>query len=345
MTDLESLFRGNVRKSDYGVSVVEYHAEEAADFGELAANGWKCNTYDGSHRALAPRVSLCDLVDMRKALQYDNDALLNVSYTRFLNGLSNDDLNAYIDSVIGGNDKYDGFAYHVAHGESLGNEVKISGSDMRIGVLKDDLVNGFRGLTEYRDLCDYYQDLGVRNCSFKQRNVGRIACTMFDDLEDYARGLSRSVNIPRAGYAIDAAELAKANADVLLFAPYGCFSLLRHFIDSSNCDRAMFHEMHFDKKKRGGSNFEMFTQDLRGKRVLIIDTVYSGGTIKLMSDYVEERQGFPVVVGVNPKCVGALRTLDYAMVLDKVHNVDSLGEVSKDFFETSYIETFNEHGA
>lgn len=346
VTELAGLFRDNIRESDYGVSVVEYHTNDAANLDELAINGWKCNTYDDQHKALAPRVSLCDLVDLRRVLQYDNDAVLNIAYTRFLNGLlSSDDLDAFINDVMAREDGYGGFAFHVSRGEPLGNEVKISGSDLRVNALRGDLINGFRELPECGDLCNYYQDLGVRNRALRQRGVGRVACAMFDGLESHAQRLSRSVKIPRAGHAVDTAELAKAEADILFFAPYGCFSLLRYFVDDTNCGRAMFHEMHFDEKKGVGSNFEMHTQDLDGKKVLIIDSVYSGGTIRRMREYVEQRQGFPAVVGVNPKSAGAFGALDYAMVLDKVHNVGSLGEVSDDFFETSYIETFNRHGA
>lgn len=344
MIDFPKVFNDYDTVNDYGVSVIEYPLSNSGEIDELATKDWKIIPYGSQYRAMPPRVSLCDLVDLHKVTQYGGDVVLNVAYTSFLNRLLTDNrLVQYVDAVVESK-KYQDFVYHIGRGEVLGNEVKIAGSDTRIYELKMDLLREFQTLPDCMDLCEYYIEQGVSNQrGLIRHKIGEVACAYLHNLEQVVGKTAKPVVIERETYAIDMSEMPK-NYDTMLFAPFGCFSFLGSFINNENFAKVMFYEMHLDEKSASTTPFSWFVRDLHNQTVLAIDSVYSGGTLAKMKNYIESQRGFPITLGLNPRSTRALNQLDFAMILDRIYDAHKLRDVPGDFFEKTYIKTFSNKG-
>lgn len=98
----------------------------------------------------------------------------------------------------------------------------------------------------------------------------------------------------------------------------------------------IFIEFHVDKDKP--YIHRLFYQNMYGKKVLIIDSVYSGKTLLNAKALVEKEGGIPTLLGVYPKSKSVLNILDYALILDRVYDCKKL--VDNMNFEKIYVETF-----
>lgn len=127
-------------------------------------------------------------------------------------------------------------------------------------------------------------------------------------------------------------------ADVYIFVPNGCFRYLSSFVRNDNIGKIMFWEVHADR-----DNFKLnrryLSKDLRGKKVCIIDNIYSGNTFKILKKEVKKEGGEPFCLGLFPKNLQCTRSVDYVLFGDRIIDT-SIIKREKDWMINTYVETF-----
>lgn len=70
---------------------------------------------------------------------------------------------------------------------------------------------------------------------------------------------------------------------------------------------------------------------------MIVDSAFSGKTLRLARDYVVKNGGSPIVLGIYPKSRSVFNIIDYALIINKIYKVDEL-EYDENLFIKLYIE-------
>ncbi len=335
--DIKTIFNKNIRFVEYSRSGVVYYIQDLNVLNELYKNGWKYNFCEKGFRIIPPSITVCDICECKKVEQYGN-VILNLAYYKFLQLLiENGKLSNYIHSII--NDKkifYNNFCFHISNGPILETEIKIEGSDRRVENLKRDMLLKFIKTDQYIDLYNECKKMIKKNVLFSKEVQQNKTILDFYAMLIKKNSLIRKIDINKQKYMIDMSMLNIENYDLILFIPFGCYKFINLFTSIDNYKKMMFMEFHIDKDKP--YIHRLFYQNMCGKKVLIIDSVYSGKTLLNAKALVEKEGGIPTLLGVYPKSKSVLNKLDYALILDKVYDCKKL--VNNINFEKIYVETF-----
>lgn len=305
-----------------GRSIATYYTLNLEEAKEYIDNGWSYEIdYKGKGLWLrAPDEWLVDLTDPFKIYYYGNP-VVNLAYYNFLKSLARkNQLKEYVDFVIS-NHKifYKNFEFAIANGPVLQSEIRILGSDMRIKNLKHDLiksfVNGFYYNKFYSEAKDY---LGrVKQIPFVYKHNEPISTNeaqFYHELNKYLKIVDEKASINNV--VLKNLKKQLPDCDVIVLIPKGCFKYMSSVVDGSNIDKVMFWEMHVNSHVN--KCFTLFGKDLKGKRVLIIDQIYSGKTLEIIKDLVSNQGGIPITLGVFPKSLYSLSSAEYVVFLDQV---------------------------
>ena len=308
---------------EYGRTGISYYTEDLDEAYDLASKGWKITRTKG-FKMIPLEESIVDITDYNKTMQY-NDFDLNYGYFIFVKDLyEKKELNIYIDDII--NSKkgyYEDFKYFISYGDVLDAEIRISGSDMRIRDLKKDMINklinkiGFN--SKHKESVSKILEQGELDiCDRSEKEK-----MFFQELEKKI-SLTKKVSVYNKKvfkiYNWDLIE--EMNFDVFLFIPFGCFKYLSSFINEKNVEKTMFWEVHGESFKN--KEFRLFSKNLKNKKVLIIDKIYSGKTIEIIKDKVKKDGGIPFVMGLNPKNKKNIKQTDYVIILNNVFKSEDL---------------------
>lgn len=337
--DIREIFNKNIRFVEYSRSGVVYYTNELCELYELKLNGWKYNLCEKGFRIIPPSVTICDICECKKVEQYKN-IILNLAYYLFLSNLiKNNRLSKFIDSIINENPLYySNFSYHISTGPILETEIKLEGTDCRIETLKKHLLLSFLKTDDYNILYSKCKCNIKNNVMFEKKveNNSNVL-NFYNDLIEKNLPL-KNININTQNYCIDTTVLNKVDYDLILFIPFGCYKFIGQFINMDNYQKAMFVELHIDKDKPCTHRFHF--KNMKNKKVLIIDSVYSGKTLLQAKEMVIQNGGIPILLGVNPKSKNILNILDYALILNKIYDCSDIS--SNINFEKIYIKTFKE---
>lgn len=102
----------------------------------------------------------------------------------------------------------------------------------------------------------------------------------------------------------------------------------------------MFMEIHADNINRG--NHVINQLELKNKKVLLIDSAFSGKTLQIAKKYIQEQGGVPIILGIYPKSRSILNMMDYALIMNKIYNVKGLKSEDEDMFIKLYLENLKE---
>jgi hypothetical protein len=251
--------------------------------------GWVFKTIKEGFIIRAPEVWLVDLSDPYK-ITYYNKVEINLAYYLFLKDLiANDGLNDFIKSILK-NNSIENFDFYILKGQSLGSEIRISGSDLRIHLLKDLIFETATSLMVWNK----YLDKAVSFLeNFRQVNIKKISLSQMNEkIQDFYNRLME-IYLPFNVFNKDVfntlfiKDLFKdiPDFDVYIFIPWGCFRYILSYATTGDFDRVMFWEYHADRDKLHMNHY--MTKDLNKKRVLIIDNSYSGKTLSRVSKMVK----------------------------------------------------------
>lgn len=338
------IFDSNITYVEYARSGVEYYTESLEETRTLVGYGWKYHKTSKGFRVVPPEVSIVDLTDYNRAMQYQN-LYFNYIYYLFLKKLlKNNKLNNYINEILEKNKlKYKNFKFLVSIGPVLDSEIRIVGSDKRIEILKMDMLEKFINSTYYEKIIEQcyeemekYNELESYKIFLEERSS--LEQSFYKDLSNQIGFLSNkkvyNENIFKI-YNIE--KLKKEYVDVIVFLPFGCFKYLSSFVTKDNVKKIMFWEIHADCNKE--STFKLYNKNLKGKKVLVVDNMYSGKTMKLIKRMILEKGGTPIILGLNPKNLNNIKIADYVMILNTIYKSSELNTSMEELFEKIYIST------
>lgn len=129
MINVCKIFENNMTYVEYARSGVEYYTENLENAKLLVDMGWKYNKTSIGFRLVPPEISVSDLTEYKKAMQYGNLSF-NYVYFKYLKILlRKNTLNSYIKEIIEANRlKYNKFRFLISTGPVLDNEEKIIGT-------------------------------------------------------------------------------------------------------------------------------------------------------------------------------------------------------------------------
>ena len=320
---------------EYDRSGISYYTEDLDEAFELMSQGWK-NTVIKGFRLTPLEESIVDITDYNNAMQYGN-LELNLLYFDFIKDMyEKNKLNNYINEILNKKQlEYKGFQYFISYGRVLDTEVRISGSDMRIKNLKKDMLEEF--INQNKDQISLknkkYKILEQKIVNLSERSEKEI--NFFKETERRIKCI-KDVNVYNEKiYKIYNWKLIEQmNFDVFLFVPFGCFKYLSSFVNNNNIDKIMFWELHGERFKE--STFKLFSKDLKNKKVLILDKIYSGKTINLIKQKVEQCGGKPFVLGINPRNKENILQTDFVVILNNIFKSKDLISNDKNLFKNIY---------
>lgn len=337
--NIKKIFNENITFVEYSRSGIIYYTNDLEEINQLLKKGWKYNKYDNGFRVIPPSITVCDITEVRKAIQYQN-TIFNLTYYKFLKKLQKQNkLNSHITNVINKHKiYYKNFIFHISSGPIIEAEIKIEGIDSRIQQLKIDLVLDFIERKDYKILYNQTKKDLKENYMFDNYidNNSEKTNEYFNYLIALNKAINNEIKILKNEYNIDLSLFNEIKYDIILFIPNGCYKFIHLFINESNYKKAMFLEYHIDKTKP--AICKIFEKNLRNKKVLIVDSIYSGKTLLHLKQYVEKQGGKPILLGLYPKSRSVINILDYVIILNSMYKRDQLNLENKNFFEDLYIK-------
>lgn len=314
---------------EYGRSTAYFYTEDKDIINEKIKKQWtrlKGHTCEPGVWLRSPDTWLADLTDFNKVFYYGNP-IINFAYFDFLHNLqTSGSLDGFIKYVVSRRKVfYAGFEFAISTGISLETEIRLLGSDSRLDTLKRDIFINFLNSQDYykyfnnaktflektRDIYQNvlpYEELDYRVKEFYEKLKSFYACL--------------NVNIKYSSLTIPSVSNNLPEHDILLLIPTGCFKYFSTFVNKENIEKVMFWEFHMNSNNN--REYKLFEKDMCGKRVLIIDNVYSGKTINRIAELVKIRGGIPIKFGLFPKNEYSLRELDYFVFIDTVFKANDI---------------------
>lgn len=308
-----------------GRSIATFYTLSLEIMREYKNRGWSYEIdYKGNGFWLrAPDEWLVDLTDSYKIYYYGNP-IINLAYYNYLKSFSDKNrLKEYIDFVISNNKIfYKDFEFVIADGIVLQSEIRIIGSDKRIKNLKHDLINSFIESSLY---LKYYNEaknyLGkIRNIKFEKNKLSAGMSEFYENLNGFLKVVNESAS-NKNNKIVDLAKQLP-DTDIIILIPTGCFKYMSSIITEDNLDKIMFWEMHVNSHVN--KCFTLFNKDLKGKKVLIIDQIYSGKTLEIIKNLVIKQGGEPLTIGMFPKSLYSLKSTDMVVILDKLFKTNEI---------------------
>ena len=331
------IFKNNLEYVYYARSGIVYHTNDVEAIAYLSNKGWKYNKIDSIS---PPVVTICDIVDCDKIMQYEN-VQFNLAYYLFLTKLkTNNKLENFIKGILCKKDiYYKDFYYHISNGPILENSIRIKGIDKRIETLKIDLAKSFIKSEQYSYYMglvkDMMGDFEVVNLPLKEKRESNEVDKYYEWLTYINKFIYNNINILKNKFEINKEIIENLNYDVVLFIPNGGYKYLDIFVDNSNLKKVSFYKIHADNDNRG----EHIINDLEGKnkKVLIIDSAFSGRTLQIAKQYIQRNGGVPIVLGIYPKSRNIINIMDYALIGNKIYSKENLQINDENMFIDIYI--------
>jgi len=123
-------------------------------------------------------------------------------------------------------------------------------------------------------------------------------------------------------------------ADFYLLVPHSGLKFIDEMTEKFGPKKILLYEKHFSKT----GDFWLKKVDLKGKTVLIIDSVYSGKTLQWISDIIKKQKGIPKRIGIWPKSKMGLKQCEYIIFLDKTIKKKEINPMNKLWAEKLYCK-------
>ncbi len=324
MKKINKIFKNHVVYFDYARSGILYLTIDENEKNELLENGWKVTNYKNEYRCIPPSIFLTDITDIKK-IMYHNNIIFTYAFYLFIKDITKKRLiKNYIEEILlRRHIYYKDFNYHISVGPIITTSMIIEGVDKRIITLKHDIIDKFiksKIYLEYYSIAE--KEIGTNKIISKVKNELKKEFPNFFDIVEENNKNNKKYTYEKDFYHLDTSILNYNNYDVILFIPNGCYKFMYSFIESNNINKIMFWEFHIDKTKEG--NLKFFEKDLNNKRVLIIDSVYSGKTLSFLKTELNKLNCKTDILGLFPKDKSVLNLLTYTCIVNKVISVDKI---------------------
>lgn len=326
MTQTNELFRKNIRFVQYGRSgsVLTTLSHKTAD--ELHNQGWTLYKANNTFRLNPPSINLVDISDISKINQYFNPLFNFVLYKFLKKKLEKNSLNNFIDMVINEHRLlFKNFDYHVSFGPILNFAIKIEGSDERIFKLQQLIIEAVLNDEQFQIM---QKEITLK---YSQCFLSNKSTLIKENVEIYNNLCAKykqkkSLRDGDLVYAVDTNALNFNNYDYVLLILNGCFKFIQYFDIKSFVDKLVFWEIHIDKNK--GEDQICDIDKLKNKKILVIDSMYSGATINYIKKLLLPISNNVDVLGIFPKSEGVFNLCNYVLLGNKIFHCDELKKYS-----------------
>lgn len=333
-------FQKKVIFGENGRAMAAYKTKNQDEVKEKKELGWTATLIDKAqtYYLRSPDTWLVDLSDFFKVNYYGNP-VINLAYYLFLtNKYQNNSLNDYINYIMSKKPiYYKNFQYVVVFGIVLETEVRLLGSDMRLNSLKKDIFKDFYTSVYYKQFYSRAVKLFKNKTNFekmfsKEKVQNQLAYKLFCSKVENAE----SLNFNWA--QIDGLAQKLPEYDYLILIPKSGYKYMSSVVTEDNYDKILFWEIHANTSIRSQKKINL---NLKGKRVLIIDNIYSGKTMSIITKLVEDKGGKPITVGLFPKSFHSMHGLDYFVFYNKMFKVDEF-VYNKKWAINNYVNILSE---
>ena len=220
----------------------------------------------------------------------------------------------------------------------------ISKDNLMKDALKIDLVKEFIKDEQYQYYINQVKSMIKNNSNYELPLINDEQTQEIKEYYEWLDKINKSIDydikIQKNIFKIDTKELSNIKYDSILLIPNGCYKYIDVFVNHDNIEKIMFMEIHADNINRG--NHVINQLELKNKKVLLIDSAFSGKTLQIAKKYIQEQGGVPIILGIYPKSRSILNMMDYALIMNKIYNVKGLKSEDEDMFIKLYLENLKE---
>lgn len=322
MTPTNELFRKNIRFIQYGRSGSVLITQSYKKAKKLHEQGWILYKTNNTFRLNPPSINLVDITDISKINQYFNP-LFNFTFYKYLKKkLEKNNLDDFISSVINEHKLlFKNFDYHVSFGPSLNFAIKIEGSDERIYKLKRLVVEALLNDEQFQIMQKETTVKSPQNFLSIKTPLLKENIEIYNKLcIDYKQ--NKVLKDGDFVYSINTNVLDFNDYDYVLLILNGCFKFMQYFDIKSFANKLVFWEVHIDKSK--GEEQVRVIEKLKNKKILVIDSIYSGATINHVKKLLLPVSNDVYILGIFPKSEGVFNLCDYVLLGNKIFHCDEL---------------------
>lgn len=310
-------FQKKVIFGENGRAMAAYKTKSSEEVKEKKELGWTATLIDKAqtYYLRSPDTWLVDLTDFFKVNYYGNP-IVNLAYYLFLtNKYKNNALNDYINYIMSKKPiYYKNFQYVVVFGIVLETEVRLLGSDNRLNNLKKDIFSDFYKSSYFKQFYSRAQKMFKGSLDFgsmfdKEGERNDLALKLFKEKVPDSENINFNFKI------IDGLIPQLPEYDYLMLIPKSGYKYLSSVVDKDNYDKILFWEIHANTSIKSQKNFNF---NIKGKKVLVIDNIYSGKTMSIITELITKKGGIPITMGLFPKSFHSALGLDYFVIYNKV---------------------------
>ena len=333
-------FQRRVIFGENGRAMAAYRTKNSEEVKEKKELGWTATLIDKAqtYYLRSPDTWLVDLSDFFKVNYYGNP-IVNLAYYLFLtNKYKNNALNDYINYIMSKKPVYyKNFQYVVVFGIVLETEVRLLGSDNRLNNLKKDIFSDFYKSAYFKQFYSRALKMFKGKTDFssvfhEKEEKNELAFKLFQ--EKVAEHKNINFNYKK----IDGLISQLPEYDYLMLIPKSGYKYLCSVVDEASFDKILFWEIHANTSIKSQKNFNF---NIKDKRVLVVDNIYSGKTMSIITELIKKRGGIPITVGLFPKSYHSALGLDYFVYYNKLYSTKEF-KYKKNWAVDSYVNVLSE---
>ena len=330
-------FQKKVIFGENGRAMAAYTTKDAEEINEKKELGWTATLINKSQTYLrSPDTWLVDLSDFFKVNYYGNP-VVNLAYYLFLTHKhKNQALNDYINYIMSKKPiYYKNFQFVVVFGIVLETEVRLLGSDKRLENLKKDIFSDFYKSAYFKQFYSRALRLFKGEIDFSKLFLGEeINKPAYEIFQKQTEGLNLNFNYKK----IDGLISQLPEYDYIMLIPKSGYKYLCSVVNEENKDKIFFWEVHANSSIKSQKNFNF---NIKGKKILIIDNIYSGKTMSIVTELILKKGGIPITIGLFPKSYHSAHGLDYFVFYNKLFNAKEFN-YKKNWAVNTYVKVMSE---
>ena len=330
--------------SCFGRSKVCFITKDLSVAVDKVSKGWLFSKIKDGFWMQAPEIWLADISEPVKATLFSNNLVKNLAYFLYLKSKSDKQLTTMVKEMIGGRQEV-----FISKGKSIDLEIRVILEDKNSGCnLALDLYSDFIQSSEYSKFLRISEKIISNGKKIKLRKNKKISdyppnvSRFFSEIVDYYslinmgnKDLYSHDFIPKIRKEVD----DHFNfTDIFIFIPWSCFKYIGNFISEKNVNKVMLWETHLFKHDNHEHIFK--GRNLKGKKVLIFDKSYTGGTLNKMAKLVKNQGGHPIKVAIFPKSRLGIKNSDYIFFLDRLIKSSEIDTSKNDYYLKLYQQFF-----
>ncbi len=275
--------------------------------------GWKKKKILSGIVFMAPEIWIIDLSDPFKVMENNNPKENLALYKTLERFKKNKKIFDLINKILRKNE-FKNLKVYFLNGQSLETEIRMAGTDKRVSDFKFIFIEALKSTRQFiKEIKKIENVYSQQSRQFKliKKPLSISKLKKYHNIFNYYKYIDRDFKFPNNIYGI---FKLFPKVDYIILVPQSGFKFLDEVSGIFSLKNILFYERHFSRD----GNFWLFKKDFHNKKVLIIDTSYSGETLNSIADMVYYEGGSPIRIAVWPKSKLGVINSEYVIFLDKM---------------------------